>query len=66
MAHHLYGLCALGQDVQQVSGGDEVEAGEGQSLGLKVVSQSLLTQCQSAHRRGGRGGRGRGRDGGGE
>ena len=38
----------VGQDVQQVSGGDEVEAGEGQALGVQVLSQSLLTQGQPA------------------
>ena len=37
VAHNLNGLCPLGQDVQQVSGGDEVEAGEGQPFRLQVV-----------------------------
>ena len=43
---HLHWLVALGQDVQQVSRGDEVESGEGQPLGLQVLCQSLLTHRQ--------------------
>ena len=47
MTHDLQRLCPFGEDVQEVGGGDEVEAGEGQTFCLQVVGKGLLTQCQS-------------------
>lgn len=38
---------SIGQYVQHVSRGDEVESGEGQTLGVQILSQGLLTQRQS-------------------
>ena len=43
---YLVGVCAVGQNVQQICGGDEVEAGEGQPLGVQILGQGLLTQGQ--------------------
>lgn len=40
------GVVAVGEDVEQVGGGDEVEPGESEALRLQVLGQSLLTQRQ--------------------
>ena len=45
---YLLRVSAIGQNVQQVSRGDEVEPGEGKPLGVQILSQSLLTKSQPA------------------
>lgn len=45
---YLVRVSATGQDVQQVSRGDEVEAWKGQALGVQILGQSFFTKSQSA------------------
>lgn len=45
---YLVRVSATGQDVQQVSRGDEVEAWEGQALGVQILCQGFFTKRQSA------------------
>lgn len=46
VTRHLFGLCSLGDYVQQIRGRDKVKPGECKSLGLQVLSQGLLTHSQ--------------------
>ena len=39
-------VVAVGEDVEEVGGRDEVEAGEGESLRLEVLGERLLAQHQ--------------------
>ena len=46
VAHHDLGLVSVGEDIEQISRRDEVEAREGESLRLEVLSECLLAQRQ--------------------
>lgn len=47
-SHYLLRLGSLGENVQQVSWGDEVEARKSDPLGFQVLSQGLFTKGKSA------------------
>ena len=49
--NYLSGVVSLGQNIQQIGRGHKVEPGEGQTLGLQVLSQGLFTDGQPGARK---------------